>query len=334
MPITDLFSRPLRDLRISVTDRCNFRCTYCMPREVFGADFAFLPKSEVLSFEEITRLAGIFIGLGVEKLRITGGEPLLRRGLDQLVGMLARLGPADLTLTTNGSLLSQQAAGLFAAGLRRLTVSLDSLDDNIFSAMNAVEFPVQKVLDGIEIAQAVGFTPVKINMMVKKGLNDQDIVPMAERFRGPRTILRLIEYMDVGNCNQWRVDEVFSAAEMVKRIGEVFPLAAVPPAYPGEVAMRYRYLDGQGEIGIIGSITQPFCQGCTRARLSSDGKLFTCLFASEGLDLRDFLREGRSDAEISALIEDKWHRRDDRYSELRAVQTHSRPRVEMSQIGG
>jgi GTP 3',8-cyclase len=331
----DLLGRPLRDLRISVTDRCNFRCTYCMPREVFGAAYPFLPRSEILSFEEIARLAGIFASLGVEKVRLTGGEPLLRRDLERLVERLAAI-PAlrDLTLTTNGSLLAEKALALRDAGLRRLTVSVDSLDPATFAAMNDAELPLGRVLGGIEAALEAGFAPIKINTVVRRGVNDGELAAMAQRFRGPQFILRFIEYMDVGNTNGWRLDEVVPAAEILARIGDALPLEPLPANYPGEVARRFRHRDGGGEIGVITSISQPFCGGCTRARLSADGRLFTCLFASEGRDLRGPLRSGASDADLAALIAAGWRARDDRYSELRAAQTQRAAKAEMSLLGG
>src|SRR5689334_6112459 len=298
----DRLGRQLHDLRISVTDRCNFRCTYCMPREVFGADFQFLPRTELLTFEEITRLARLFIDAGVEKIRLTGGEPLVRRDLEQLVAQLSVLpGLRDLTLTTNGSLLARKAPALAAAGLERITVSLDSLDNAVFQAMNDVGFPVERVLDGIEAAREAGLWPIKINMVVKRGVNDQSIVDMARHFHGTGYILRFIEYMDVGNTNGWRMDDVVSAAEIVERINAELPLEPVEANYRGEVARRYRYRDGGGEIGIIASVTQPFCGDCSRARLSSKGELYTCLFAGLGHDLRAKLRGGQSDEEIRAF---------------------------------
>jgi GTP 3',8-cyclase len=335
MPIHDALRRPLRDLRVSVTDRCNFRCTYCMPKEVFGKSFRFLPRAEMLSFEEITRLARIFVAQGVEKIRLTGGEPLLRRELEKLVEMLAQIdGLKDLTLTTNGSLLAHKARALKDAGLDRITVSLDSLDPAVFSAMNDVDFPIERVLEGIEAARAAGFSPIKINMVVRRGANEDSIVAMARHFSGPDYIVRFIEYMDVGNTNGWRMEDVVPAAEILERIFAVVPLAPAGPNYRGEVARRYRHRDGGGEIGIISSVTQPFCGNCSRARLSSDGMLYTCLFASHGHDLRTPLRRGDSDAEIAGLIGKIWRVRDDRYSEIRASHTAREPKVEMSRIGG
>ena len=332
----DRFARPLHDLRISVTDRCNFRCTYCMPKELFGANYKFMPRRELLSFEEIVRLAEIFVGHGVRKIRLTGGEPLLRQRLEDLVRMLSAVaGLEDLTLTTNGSLLTpDRARRLRAAGLRRLTVSLDAVDDTVFSSMNDVGFSVEPVLRAIDDAGRAGLSPVKINMVVKRGVNDHEIVPMAERFRGTGHIVRFIEYMDVGNTNGWRMDDVVSAREIVDTIGRVYPLNAVDPNYRGEVARRWRYADGAGEIGVIASVTKPFCGACSRARLSAEGKLYTCLFATEGFDLRGLIRNGATDAELSAALGSRWGRRDDRYSELRSGNTPTPPRIEMSYIGG
>jgi len=333
--VLDTRSRPLRDLRISVTDRCNFRCTYCMPKEVFGRDYQFLPSHMLLTFEEIRRLAQIFLGLGAEKIRITGGEPLIRREVERLIEMLAPLeGLQDLTLTTNGSLLAKKAQSLKDAGLRRVTVSLDALDDTVFKAMNDVAFPVARVLEGIEVARSVGLTPIKVNMVVQRGVNDHCVVAMAKHFHGTDVILRFIEYMDVGATNGWRMDEVLPAADIVERVHAVLPLEAVESQYRGEVARRYRYLDGGGEIGLIASVTQPFCGDCTRARLSSEGQLYTCLFGTSGHDLRSLLREGRTDAEISAVVGQVWQRRTDRYSELRSQASSGLRKVEMSHIGG
>jgi GTP 3',8-cyclase len=330
----DTLRRPLRDLRISVTDRCNFRCTYCMPKEVFGRDYEFLRREQLLTFEEIERLVGIFVAHGVEKVRLTGGEPLLRRELERLVAMLAAVPGLDLTLTTNGSLLPQKAQVLADAGLRRVTVSLDSLDGVVFMAMNDVDFPVERVLEGIEAAAAAGLSPVKVNMVVKRGTNEDSVVPMARYFHGSGHIVRFIEYMDVGATNGWRLDEVVPAAEIVAAIDAELPLEPLDPNYHGEVARRYRYRDGGGEIGVIASVTQPFCGDCTRVRLSADGTLYTCLFAARGHDLKSLLRSGASDAELSAAIRRIWTRRTDRYSELRSEETVDLPRVEMSYIGG
>jgi cyclic pyranopterin phosphate synthase len=335
----DTLGRRLHDLRISVTDRCNFRCVYCMPREVFGRDYPFLPRSEVLTFEEIARLAGIFVGLGVEKLRITGGEPLVRRDLPDLVAMLAGIRrpdgrPLDLTLTTNGSALRQLAGRLRDAGLGRVTVSLDSLDDGVFRAMNGVDFPVARVLDGIAAAAEAGLSPIKVNMVVRRGLNESSVLPMARWARERGLILRFIEYMDVGHSNGWRMDEVVPAAELVALIDADAPLEPVPAAYPGEVATRWRYRDGSGEVGVIASVTQPFCGACTRARLSAEGTFYTCLFAVGGRDLKALVRGGASDELIAADIASVWRARDDRYSELRSEGTATLPRVEMFAIGG
>jgi cyclic pyranopterin phosphate synthase len=331
--VTDTFGRPLRDLRISVTDRCNFRCVYCMPKEVFGRDYAFLEREELLTFEEIARLARVFVAEGVSKLRITGGEPLVRRDLDRLIALLSELGDLDIALTTNGALLSRHAARLAEAGLSRVTVSLDSLDDAVFRAMNDVDFAVARVLEGIDAAAAAGL-PVKVNVVVKRGLNDDSIVDMARHFHGSGHALRFIEYMDVGHTNGWRLDDVVPAAEIVAAIDDVLPLEPVDAAYRGEVANRYRYRDGGGEVGVIASVTQPFCGDCTRARLSADGQLYTCLFAVRGHDLRALIRDGAADDELRDAIAGIWQRRSDRYSELRTAETASLPKVEMSFIGG
>ena len=333
--LRDRFGRELRDLRISVTDRCNFRCIYCMPREVFDKDYAFLPRSALLSFEEITRLVRIFAARGIHKIRLTGGEPLLRKGVEELVAMLAEIPGIELTLTTNGVLLPKLAPRLRKAGLHRLTVSLDSLDDAIFRRMNDADFPVANVLAGIDAAEAAGFGPVKINMVVKRGMNDHGIVDMARHFRGTGHILRFIEFMDVGTSNGWEMKEVVPSREVIERISAVFPLEPVEPNYTGEVAERWRYLDGGGEVGVISSVTQAFCSTCTRMRLSTEGKLFTCLFAEEGHDLRALLRSGASDTELDAFIAGVWGQRTDRYSELRTAQTGGlRRKIEMSYIGG
>ena len=332
--LTDKLGRPVRDLRISVTDRCNFRCVYCMPKEVFGRDYAFLARTDLLSFEEIERVARAFAGLGVEKIRITGGEPLVRRDVETLIALLARIDGLDLTLTTNGALLARKAEALKAAGLDRITVSLDSLDDEVFRAMNDVDFPVARVLEGVDAALAAGLAPVKVNVVVKRGLNEGGILPMARRFRGTGVVLRFIEYMDVGHTNGWRMDDVVPAAEIVAAIDAELPLEPVEAAYRGEVANRWRYRDGSGEIGVISSVTQPFCGDCTRARLSADGQVYTCLFAVQGHDLRALLRGGASDEELSAAIADIWRARTDRYSELRSAETADLPKVEMSFIGG
>jgi GTP 3',8-cyclase len=334
MMLTDTLNRPLRDLRISVTDRCNFRCVYCMPKEVFGSDYQFLERSQILSFEEITRLARIFVAHGVRKIRLTGGEPLVRRDLYQLVSMLSSLPDLDLTLTTNGSLLAKQAQKLKNAGLKRVTVSLDSLDDAVFKAMNDVDFPVEKVLEGIEAAASAGLGPIKVNMVVKRGLNESSILPMARYFREKGHILRFIEYMDVGHSNGWRMDDVVSAAEIIKMIDAELPLEPLDANYRGEVAERWRYKDGSGEVGVIASVTQAFCSTCNRARISAEGKLYTCLFAVKGHDLRDLMRGGATDEEISQSIARVWGKRTDRYSELRSENTIDLPKVEMSHIGG
>jgi cyclic pyranopterin phosphate synthase len=331
--LTDTFGRPLRDLRISVTDRCNFRCVYCMPKEVFGRDYEFLGRDELLTFEEIERIARVFVAGGVEKIRITGGEPLVRRDLPVLVEKLATLGEVDLTLTTNGALLARVANNLASAGLTRVTVSLDSLDDEVFRAMNDVDFPVARVLEGIDAAAAAGL-PVKVNVVVKRGLNEGSILELARHFHGTGHTLRFIEYMDVGHTNGWRLDDVVPAAEIVSAIDAGLPLEPVDSAYRGEVAQRYRYRDGGGEIGVISSVTQPFCGDCTRARLSADGHLYTCLFAVRGHDLRSLVRSRASDDELAATIAGIWTVRDDRYSELRTAETANLPKVEMSFIGG
>ncbi len=331
--VTDTLDRPLRDLRISVTDRCNFRCVYCMPKEVFGREYAFLERKELLTFEEIERVARVFVEQGVQKLRVTGGEPLIRRDLDRLIALLSALGDLDIALTTNGALLARNAERLANAGLSRVTVSLDSLDDDIFRAMNDVDFPVAQVLEGIDAAAAAGL-PVKVNVVVKRGLNDGSIVDMARFFHGSGHALRFIEYMDVGHTNGWRMDDIVPAAEIVAAVDAVLPLEPVDPAYRGEVAGRYRYRDGGGEVGVIASVTQPFCGDCTRARLSADGQLYTCLFAVRGHDLRALLRSGASDDDLGDTIGGIWRRRIDRYSELRTAETASLPKVEMSFIGG
>ncbi len=337
--LTDTRQRRLHDLRISVTDRCNFRCTYCMPKSVFDKDYQFLPQTSLLSFEEMTRVAKIFVASGVEKLRLTGGEPLLRKNIEKLIAMLSELrtpggAEVDITLTTNASILPKKVQALKAAGLKRITVSLDSLNDEIFRAMNDVDFPVADVLKGIDAAHAAGLTPLKINMVVKKGLNDQEILPMARFFKGSGHIVRFIEFMDVGSSNGWRMNDVMPSADIVKRINEEFPLAAFDANYEGEVAERWRYLDGSGEIGVISSVTQAFCASCSRARLSTEGKLFTCLFANEGHDLRALLRGSYSDEQIAAALGLIWSERDDRYSEIRTSETAALRKVEMSYIGG
>ena len=331
----DTRGRPLHDLRISVTDRCNFRCVYCMPRAVFGRDHAFLPRAELLTFDEIARLVRIFTGLGVEKVRLTGGEPLVRRELPTLVRMLAAIdGVRDLTLTTNGVLLPEHAAELKEAGLDRVTISLDADDDATFMRMNDAGVPVSRVLAGIEAAEAAGLGPIKLNMVVKRGWNEHAILPMARRFRGTGRILRFIEYMDVGHSNGWRLDEVITADEILSTIAAEFPVEPMAPTKSGEVAERYRYTDGGGEIGIIASVSRPFCGDCNRARLSADGQLYTCLFATTGHDLRTPVRGGASDEELESSLRAIWEGRDDRYSEIRSADTAALPKVEMSYIGG
>ena len=337
-PLLDRLGRPLETLRISITDRCNFRCVYCMPKEVFGRDYAFLERRELLTFEELARVVGIFAGLGVRTVRITGGEPLVRRNVEHLVELLTAVERPDgdkleLALTTNGSVLAQKAEALAAAGLGRVTVSLDSLDDAAFRAMNDVDFPVQRVLEGIDAAAAAGL-PVKINAVVKRGANDGDVLRLAEHFRGSGHVLRFIEYMDVGSTNGWRLEDVVSAEEIVQRIGERWPLEPVAIERPDATARRWRYADGAGEIGVVASVTQPFCGGCSRARLSAEGRLYTCLFAARGHDLRAPLRLGASDEELAEQLRALWTRRTDRYSELRTAETASLPKVEMSYIGG
>jgi len=346
----DTRGRPLRDLRISVTDRCNFRCRYCMPKEIFDSHHEFLPHSALLTFEEITRVARLFAAAGVHKLRLTGGEPLLRKGIDDLVAMLAELrtpagAPLDLTLTTNGSILARKAAALKAAGLKRLTVSLDAIDDDVFRAMNDVGFAVEDVLGGIDAALAAGFGPVKVNMVVKKGTNDEQIVPLARALQaryGTQAILRFIEFMDVGSTNGWRLDDVLPSREVLERLRAIGPLEPLQPTEAGETARRWRFVDSGAEIGLISSVTQAFCGGCSRARLSTDGQLYLCLFGTHGHDLRALVRGGASDAEIAAAIDHVWRSRDDRYSELRTAATRAaragaetgERRVEMHYIGG
>jgi len=330
----DRRGRSVRDLRISVTDRCNFRCVYCMPREVFGDDYAFLPRRELLSFEEITRVASLFVARGVRKIRITGGEPLLRKDIERLIEMLARLPGVEITLTTNGVLLPRLARRLKDAGLHRVTVSLDALDDALFRRMNDADYPVAKVLEGIEAASSVGLGPIKVNMVVKRGTNDGDIEAMAAHFRHSGHILRFIEFMDVGASNGWKMDEVLPSREVIARIDRQFALEPIDPNYEGEVAERWRYKDGAGEVGVISSVTQAFCATCTRIRLSTEGKLYTCLFAQHGHDLRTLLREGADDARIDAAIAHVWQQREDRYSEIRTAETAALRKIEMSYIGG
>jgi cyclic pyranopterin phosphate synthase len=334
MSLNDTLNRPLRDLRISITDRCNFRCVYCMPKEIFGPDYQFLHRDQILTFEEITRLAGIFVDHGVRKIRLTGGEPLVRRDLPILVDMLAQIPDLDLTLTTNGALLAKRARALKDAGLKRVTVSLDSLDNTTFKAMNDVDFPVEKVLEGMDVADSVGLGPIKVNMVVKRSMNQASILPMARYFREKGYILRFIEYMDVGHSNGWRMEEVVPAAEIIKMINAEMPLEPLDPNYQGEVAERWRYKDGSGEIGVVASVTQAFCRTCTRARLTAEGKLFTCLFGIKGFDLRDMLRGGATNEDVSQAIARVWSKRTDRYSEIRSEKTVALPKVEMSHIGG
>ena len=333
--LADTLGRGLRDLRISVTDRCNFRCRYCMPREVFDANYSFLPHAEILTFEEIVRLARVFASLGTQKIRLTGGEPLLRKDIARLVAMLREALPAvDLTLTTNGSALRAHARALADAGLDRVTVSLDSLDDATFRAMNDADFPVAKVLEGIDAAAQAGLGPVKVNMVVKRGVNDHQVVDMARHFRGTPHIVRFIEFMDVGSTNGWRMDDVVPSAEIVRQVSARFPLAGADANYSGEVAQRWRYLDGSGEIGVISSVTQAFCSSCTRARLSTDGHVYTCLFAQRGYDLKTPLRAGAADEALREAVAGIWQRRGDRYSEIRTAETARARKVEMSFIGG
>jgi cyclic pyranopterin phosphate synthase len=337
LPLVDRLKRPIHDLRLSVTDRCNFRCVYCMPREVFGPGYQFLARSELLSFEEIERVARVFAGLGVKKLRITGGEPMVRRDLEHLVALLSAIpGIQDTSMTTNASLLTlERAESLRKAGLRRLNISLDALDDETFKRINDVDFPVTRVLEGIEAAIAAGFESVKVNMVVRRGYNEHSIVPMADHFRGSGCILRFIEFMDVGNSNGWNMAEVISAQEIVDEIHRTFPLEPVDPNYTGEVARRLRYTDGQGEIGVITSVTEPFCRDCARARLSAVGRLYTCLFASDGFDVKSLLRSGADDDALSNAVAGIWRTRADRYSEIRSELTRTPPRkIEMSYIGG
>ena len=332
--LRDRLDRPIRDLRVSVTDRCNFRCRYCMPREVFGEGYEFLPRRAILRFEEIQRVVRIAAELGVRKVRITGGEPLLRHDLPQLVGMIAQIEGIDVALTTNGALLPQQAEALVEAGLRRVTVSLDSLDEAVFRRMNDTEFPVAQVLEGVEAAAAAGLAPIKINAMVQRGVNEDSVVDLARHFKGTGHIMRFIEFMDVGTTNNWRPEDVCSGAEIVARITAEFPAEPIDPSYRGEVAKRWRYTDGSGEFGVITSVTRPFCGDCTRARLSAEGVLYTCLFAAEGTDLRDTLRSGGSDESLRQLLSSIWEARADRYSEQRFEQGKPPSRIEMSYIGG
>ena len=335
MTVLDTMQRPMRDLRISVTDRCNFRCGYCMPREAFGPDHAFLPSAEILDFDEIERVVRAAVSLGVRKVRLTGGEPLVRRGLEGLVARLATLGGIDdLTLTTNGSLLAARAGLLAEAGLHRVTVSLDALDDETFGRMNDVGFPVARVLEGIAAAQAAGLGPMKLNAVIRRGLNEHSVLDLADHFRGTGVTVRFIEYMDVGHTNGWRLTDVVPGDEIVGLIDARWPLEALEPDHRGEVARRYRYRDGAGEIGVIASVTRPFCGDCTRIRLSADGKLYTCLFATTGHDVRTLVRSGAGDRDLTDALRAIWTGRDDRYSELRTLETIELPKVEMSYIGG
>jgi cyclic pyranopterin phosphate synthase len=331
----DQRGRPVRDLRISVTDRCNFRCVYCMPRDVFGPDFPYVPRSDLLTLEEIARVADVFVSVGVEKIRVTGGEPLLRRNLEHLIGMLAATGVQDLALTTNGALLTRgKARALKDAGLSRITISLDALDDAVFRALSDTEVHVGRVLDAIECADAAGLRPIKIDAVVKRGANNGEVIALARRFRGTGHVVRFIEYMDVGNSNDWRSEDVVPAREIVSMISAEWPIEPLDANYFGEVAERWRYTDGAGEIGVISSVTQPFCGSCTRARLSSEGALFTCLFASRGTDLRALVRNGATDEDLREAITRVWRARDDRYSEIRSEETRAAKKVEMSHIGG
>jgi GTP 3',8-cyclase len=330
----DRLGRPLRDLRISVTDRCNFRCPYCMPADVFGREYAFLPRSEILTFEEIARVVRIAAGLGVSKVRLTGGEPLLRRHIERLVAMIAEIDGIDMALTTNGAALAHRAVALREAGLSRITVSLDSLDETVFQDMNGVGFPLERVLEGIRAAKDAGFSPIKLNAVVKRGLNDRGLLDLARFGRDHGHIVRYIEFMDVGTTNAWRLDDVVPAAQILEVVNAEFPLEPLDPRYVGEVARRYRYRDGGGEIGLISSVSQPFCTACTRARLTADGKLFTCLFASTGHDLRSVLRASGDDAEVSAVLGRVWRQRGDRYSDERSSRTSPTNRIEMSYVGG
>ena len=341
-PILDKFGRRLRDLRISVTDRCNFRCTYCMPAEIFGEKYEFLPRPHILTFEEITRLTRLFVGLGASKIRITGGEPLVRANLPDLINDLAQInGVEDIALTTNGYLLPQYAQQLWDAGLRRLTISLDSLDEDIFKKMTGRPQGPAKTLEGIEIARKIGFDPIKVNVVVQRGVNDHTLVETAEHFKGTGVIVRFIEFMDVGTKNGWDLSQVVPSREIIDRIGERLPLESADANYKGEVASRYRYLDGEGEVGVISSVTEPFCGDCSRARLSTDGKLVTCLFASGGIDLKTPMRDGASDEELLELITSTWTKRNDQYSQLRSSDTdfaaptdRDGEKVEMYYIGG
>ena len=332
--VRDTRQRHLRDLRISVTDRCNFRCTYCMPKSVYDRNFKFLERAQLLSFDEINRLVGVFKHHGVEKIRITGGEPLLRKQLEKLLEMISSSHQLDLTLTTNATLLKQKARILKDSGLKRITVSLDSLNEDTFQMMNDMNVPVSKVLEGIEEADKIGFSPIKINMVVKRGVNDDDVLDMARHFKGSGHIVRFIEFMDVGSTNGWQMSHVVPSKDLVEKINEVFPIEPLEPNYIGEVAERWKYVDGSGEVGFISSVTQAFCQSCTRARLSAEGSIYTCLFATQGTDLRMLLRTDASDEMISKVIENLWQARSDNYSEIRTADTASLRKIEMSYIGG
>lgn len=334
VPPLDRLQRPLQELRLSVTDRCNFRCTYCMPREVFGSDHPFLPRAEILSFEEMTRVTRILKGLGVHKVRLTGGEPLLRHDLEKLVAMLSEIPDLEITLTTNGVLLPKKAVQLRQAGLQRLNISLDALDDDAFQRMSDTRYRVQEVLAGIEAAQAAGFEKLKVNAVIRRGINEHAILPLAEHFRNTGITLRFIEFMDAGNHNGWQLNEVVSAREIAQQIQALWPSTVLPADNPSEVSRRYRYQDGAGEWGIIASVTEPFCQGCNRLRLSTDGQLFTCLFAGMGHDLKSRIRQGTSDGELCEFMASLWQQRNDRYSEIRSSATFHTQKVEMSFIGG
>jgi len=335
VPILDKFRRPLRDLRVSVTDRCNFRCPYCMPAEIYGERYQFLPRNDLLTFEEITRIVNITVGLGVKKVRITGGEPLVRQDVEKLVSMISRInGVEDLAMTTNAYLLSGMAQTLKDAGLHRITVSMDSVDDDVFQRMNGRGFGTAKVMNGIDSAKRAGFNPIKINAVVQKGINDHTLVDLAKWCRDNGHIPRFIEYMDVGTLNEWKLDEVLPANEIVRIIGEELPVKQLDPAYVGEVARRYRYLDDKGEFGVISSVTQPFCGDCTRLRLSPEGRIVTCLFAETGTDLREPMRNGATDEQVSDIIQGTWRVREDRYSEERTTMNEPRSKVEMYHIGG
>ena len=334
--VTDRLNRPIRDLRVSITDRCNFRCVYCMPKEFFGSNHAFLERNKLLTFEEIENAVRAFVANGVKKVRITGGEPMVRRNLVDLIAQLSQIpGVDDLSMTTNASLLTLDAAkNLYAAGLRRITISLDAIDNDVFSAINDVKFPVDRVLSGIENARTAGMSPIKVNMVVARGMNEHEILPMVKQFKNTDVILRFIEFMDVGNTNDWQMDKVITAREILETIQQVYPISAASPTYRGEVAKRWKYQDGSGEVGIISSVTEPFCGTCNRARLTAEGKVYTCLFATGGFDLREHIRADADVARLTELIRDLWSARADRYSELRSQAQVSLPKVEMSYVGG